>query len=440
MSSPMLLREAPLRCGAPVSRGLQTAVALLALVLVALSPGAVFAGKSMPLFGGDEITIRGPYLCLANQLRQGDQHVGVVYAFDGSEQVQAAVKKVLSQYPPQAMDVAAAGRFQDLLDRDLLYYLEPNEVEKKVHGECEWWGWPAEVTGPVVLRDGKRWMTPTAVRPNITLQPPAEFTRKDKPLVMPKGQPIELKITDKLAIRCLPIPAGSLVCGSPLWQWPRCHDEYPHEVELTRDFHLAETPITQEVFEAVMGRDPTPEARRGPQNPVEDVPWADIQEFCRRVSQATGMNVRLPTAAEFQYAARVGTSDACFPGKYVDQESNIGNKNAEAVPVKTKQPSAWGLYDIYTYYGWQACSDLYDRYEPGKLADPQGPPYNPMQQGRHMALGGDQYGVRPNIMYWYDEGPTPGPGDTHWVGLFRVAVEVAPPAASGGAASAPPEK
>jgi len=46
-----------------------------------------------------------------------------------------------------------------------------------------------------------------------------------------------------------------------------------------------------------------------------------------------------------------------------------------------------------------------------------------------MAPGEDQHGVRPNIMYWYDEGPTPWNFDTHWVGLFRVAVEAGPPAA-----------
>jgi formylglycine-generating enzyme required for sulfatase activity len=174
-----------------------------------------------------------------------------------------------------------------------------------------------------------------------------------------------------------------------------------------------------------MGQNPTPEARRGPQNPVENAFWADIVEFCRRVSERTGRTVRLPTGAEFEYAARVGTSDACFPDKYRDQESDIGNKTSQAVPVKTKEPNAWGLYDMLTYYGWHACSD-YDAENPtGKQVDPQGPipGKDPIYfPGAHRALGGDQYGVRPNIHYWYFEGPKPE-ADGHWVGIFRVAVE-----------------
>jgi len=109
------------------------------------------------------------------------------------------------------------------------------------------------------------------------------------------------------------------------------------------------------------------------------------------------------------------------------------------VPIKTKQPSAWGIHDIYTHYGWQACSDLYDRYEPGELVDLQGP-QSPMQQGRHIGLGGNQYGVRPNILNWYDEGPTPCKFDIHWVELFRVVVEVCTRCASLGTASALPPR
>jgi len=415
LALPAVLPAISLHRGRPTGLGLRS------------SPEPREAGSapaSTPLFSGKEITIRGPYLCLVSHLRQGERHISVVYAFDGSEEVRATVQDVLNHYPPQAMDVAAARRFQQLLDREVLYYVEPNAVEQKVHGESEWWGWPAEVTGTVVLRDGKRWIIPTSVSPNITLQPPPEFTRPDRPQVMPKLPPFELNISDTLSIRCLPIPAGSFVCGSPFWQWPRCHDEYPHEVVLTKDFYLSETPITQEVFEAVMGRNPTPEPRRGPRNPVEDALWDDLQEFCHRVSQQSGRRVRLPTASEFEYAARVGTSDACFAAKYREQESNIGNKGAAAAPVKTKQPSAWGLYDMYTFYGWHACRDFYDMHKPGKLVDPQGPPFSPMRKGRHIALGGDQYGARPNILYWYDEGPNPCDFDGHWVGIFRIAVEV----------------
>jgi formylglycine-generating enzyme required for sulfatase activity len=397
---------------------------------------SILAGLSARAAAADEVTLRGPYLCAAAQLHQSKEHVGAIYAFEGPEAVQAALGRAMAEYPDGPLDVDGARKFQAALDREVLYFIEPNDVEKKAHRESEFWCFGAEVVGTVSEHDGRKWVTPTAIKAGVTVQPPKALLRPDRPLVMPKGKPIDLAVTDKLSVRCVPIPAGSFVSGSPFYQWPRCHDEYPHEVVLTRDYYLSETPITQEVFEAVMGKNPTPEGRRGPQDPVENVLWDDILSFCQRLSAKTGRRVRLPTGAEFEYAARVGTSDACFPAKYVGQESDVGNKAAKAAPVKTKKPNAWGCYDMLTFYGWHACSD-YDTTNPmEKQVDPTGPPaggpgiYN---KGGHRALGGDQNGVRPNIHYWYFEGPKPE-ADGHWVGIFRVVVEAeAPPPAGAGA-------
>ena len=407
-------------------------------ILIVLACARALSAQPVPAAAPKEVTLAGPYLCLFSlegccqkDLHRLKDHTAIIYAFDGPEEVRAAVRRVMDGYPGPGLDVAAAVKFQQALDRELLYYVEPNEVERKVHSECEWWQWPAEITGRLVERDGRKWIIPTRIQPNATVRMPEPLLQPDKPLTMPRGNPIELNVGDRLSIKCVPIPAGSFLGGSPFYQWPRCHDEYPHEVVLTRDFHMAETPITQEVFEAVMGKNPTPEARRGPQDPVENVLWADLEEFCRAVSERTGRKVRLPTGAEFEYAARVGTSDACFPAKYKDQESRIGDKSGPAVPVKTTKPNAWGCYDMLTFYGWHACSD-YDGADPlEKQVDPQGPPAGSPEiyfRGTHRALGGDQYGVRPNIHYWYKEGPSPQ-ADEHWVGIFRVVVEVEPEAA-----------
>lgn len=397
----------------------------LVLLFLAAAAGAAEATDPPGQPGqAGELILRGPYLCLSQQLHRGQDHVGAIYAFDGPEAVRRAVEKVMAQYPKGPLDVPAALAFQEALDREILYSIEPNDVEKKTHRESDFWAFGAEVTGTLSERDGHKWITPTRIRTGVKVDPPAALARPDQPFVMPKGEAIELKVSDKLSIRCVPIPAGSFLEGSPLYQWPRCHDEWPHEVVLTHDYYLSETPITQEVFEAVTGKNPTPEARRGAQNPVEDALWSDIQDFCRVVSEKTGRKVRLPTGAEFEYAARVGTSDACFPAKYKEQQSNIGNKHAAAVAVKTMKPNAWGCYDLYTFYGWHACSDLDAENPPEKQTDPQGPaPGTPVyNKNGHRALGGDQNGVRPNIHYWYFEGPKPQ-ADGHWVGIFRVVVE-----------------
>lgn len=396
-----------------------------AAVVVVVAAVSIPATAGVAAEAAEEVTVRGPYQCAASQLRRGKEHVGAVYAFEGPEAVQSAFARAMADFPDGPMDVAAAARFQAALDREVLYFIEPNDVEKKAHREAEHWCFGAEVVGTVAERDGKKWITPTRIKTGVPVQPPKALLRPDRPLVMPKGEPIDLAAADKLSVRCVPIPAGSFLGGSPFYQWPRCHDEYPHEVVLTRDYYLSETPVTQEVFEALMGKNPTPEARRAPQNPVENVLWDDIQSFCKKMSDKTGRRVRLPTGAEFEYAARVGTSDACFPAKFADQQSDIGNKNAKAVAVKTKRPNAWGCYDMLTFYGWHACSDLDTTNPTEKQIDPTGPPpggpgiYN---KGGHRALGGDQNGVRPNIHYWYFEGPKPE-ADGHWVGIFRVVVE-----------------
>src|SRR5262249_923826 len=150
-------------------------------------------------------------------------------------------------------------------------------------------------------KDKERWITPTKIKIIYQLKIPEKLCQPDKPLVMPRGKPIELKVNDKLSIKCVPIPAGSYMRGSPFYQFPRCHDEFPHECVLTRDFYMAETMTTQEVFEAVLGTNPTPEARRGPQFPVEYPTFADIDKFCQILSQKNGRMVRLPTSAEWEY-------------------------------------------------------------------------------------------------------------------------------------------
>ena len=103
---------------------------------------------------------------------------------------------------------------------------------------------------------------------------------------------------------------------------------------LTKPLYLAEIPVTQEMYEAVMGKNPS--GQKGPQIPVHQVSCVDIQKFCRALSETSGRKVRLPTQAEWEYAARVGTSNLPFVRKYKDQ-INAAPDGKLFLPVKSKQ-------------------------------------------------------------------------------------------------------
>ena len=130
---------------------------------------------------------------------------------------------------------------------------------------------------------------------------------------MPDRPPLVLKINDKLSLKCIWVPPGKFLMGEPYYQCPHWQEAPPHMVTLTKGFYMAEHPVTQEMFEAVMGNNPSTEkAAKAPVN----VSCAGMYEFCRVLSQKSGRKVRVPTAAEWEYAARVGTSNPAFREKY----------------------------------------------------------------------------------------------------------------------------
>ena len=98
---------------------------------------------------------------------------------------------------------------------------------------------------------------------------PEKMLAPDKPFVMPDKEPITLKIGDKLSLKCVPIPPGKFLMGTPVYMWPYFVEEYPHIVTLTKLYYMAEIPITQEMYEAVMGSNPS--IVKDPQIPVQNL-------------------------------------------------------------------------------------------------------------------------------------------------------------------------
>ncbi len=182
-------------------------------------------------------------------------------------------------------------------------------------------------------------------------------------------------LRNALGMEFVRIPAGELRMGSE--DKNAYDDEKPvHTVRLTRAFYLGKYEVTQGQWQEVMGSNPslsTGDANR----PVEQVSWDDVQAFLQRLNaREGGTPYRLPTEAEWEYAARAGSTtaysfgtDAQQLGAYAWHSANAGSTTH---PVGQKQPNAWGLHDMHgNVLEW--VQDWYGAYTAAPAVDPQGP-------------------------------------------------------------------
>ena len=208
------------------------------------------------------------------------------------------------------------------------------------------------------------------------------------------------------------IPPGSFMMGSPGSEEGRDSDETQHEVVLSQGFFMAETECTHGQWKAVMGgnapdfMDGVMDARR----PVEKVSWGEAVEYCRTLTAkqcaegilADGWEWRLPREAEWEYAARAGTTGARY-----GQLHAIGwwsaNSGGRTHIVKKKAANAWGLHDMMGNVS-EWCSDWYGYYPTGSVTDPRGPSSGSSRVFRGGSLHDYAVEVRSAFRWSFDPG------------------------------------
>lgn len=174
------------------------------------------------------------------------------------------------------------------------------------------------------------------------------------------------------------IPGGTFDMGCSPGPNSCLFEEYPRHTVTISAFKMSAYEITQAQWEAVMSRTPSVFDECGSNCPVETVSWDDVQNFIEELNNKTGKQYRLPTEAEWEYAARAGTTTPWYCGDDERCLDDIAwywdNSGSTTHPVGQKQPNAWGLYDMTgNVYEW--CSDRYDQdyYTVSPSTDPQGP-------------------------------------------------------------------
>jgi formylglycine-generating enzyme required for sulfatase activity len=164
-----------------------------------------------------------------------------------------------------------------------------------------------------------------------------------------------------------------------------------HGVVLSRPFRLAKYPVTQTLWEFCMGYNPS--LFRGRARPVENVTWDEAMEFIGRLGEYEGQPYRLPTEAEWEYAARAGTEWPFYFGAAADQLSSHAwfahNSGGRSQAVGLKEPNPWGLHDMLGNV-WEWVSDWYGDYDSYTATNPQGP-----REGITKVIRGGAWGSSP---------------------------------------------
>jgi len=192
---------------------------------------------------------------------------------------------------------------------------------------------------------------------------------------------LTLELGNTVTLTLVRIPAGTFLMGSPD---AKEQHEVQHAVTITKPYFIGIHEVTQAQYQQIMGVNPV--ASGNPENvgltkPVAMQTWPEAVEFCAKLSAKTGRTARLPTEAQWEYAARAGTTttwsfgdDAELRFDYCWSAGSAGGHFTH--PVGELKPNPWGLYDVHGNV-MEMTADWWAPYPSGPAVDPQGPAVGP---------------------------------------------------------------
>ena len=188
------------------------------------------------------------------------------------------------------------------------------------------------------------------------------------------GNTITIPVKDGISIDMVRVEAGTFTMGATAEMKDPWKEEKPtHQVTLTNDYYIGKYEVTQALWKAVMGNNPS--NFKGDNLPVEQVSWDDCQEFISKLNRITGKTFRLPTETEWEYAARGGKKSRGYQYSGSNNLSEVAwykeNSGYKTHAVGTKQANELGIHDMSgNVLEW--CQDWYGEYNSSSQLNPTG--------------------------------------------------------------------
>lgn len=341
--------------------------------------------------------------------KRGLQLTGVNLKDTNNSLYEALVKAVTGMKEFKATDKAFIGNFAEALKEEDVKYDEESKTLKisirPIKPTNERFDFVVMTKGGKFLANsgGIDWKDKTKNSPvsltfNLKGMPEAEeddavlfVDGTERIRVIERSKPKRNFSVNGVDFNMILVRKGTFMMGAtPEQKHDPSYGEMPvHQVTLSNDYYIGETMVTQALWKAIMVVHRS--SFSGDQLPVGCVSWTECQVFIKRLNQLTGKTFRLPTEAEWEYAARGGNKSKYYKYAGSNNINNVGwylsNSGYHTHPSCEREPNELGIYDMSgNVEEW--CNDWYGLYSPEAQTDPQGP-----SRGEFRVLRGGHYRI-----------------------------------------------